>query len=204
MSSKEEILERIRRNTGKKYEMPDLNLDAITYADKISTFIQVLEASGGEAHLLSPDEDLNVVIRSYYPQAERIGSNLPDITCATFNPDDLAEVYRSQFTDTPYKVIEFPCAEPQPCAGHQDYVTDKDGNVIGISSVPTYSSHFHAMISHTIIDVDKAEEGREVLVQWGDYGKKIINLRARIAKFPYIHGVMDNRDYDLSTVPCGV
>lgn len=121
-----------------------------------------------------------------------------------FNPDDLAEVYRSQFTDTPYKVIEFPCAEPQPCAGHQDYVTDKDGNVIGISSVPTYSSHFHAMISHTIIDVDKAEEGREVLVQWGDYGKKIINLRARIAKFPYIHGVMDNRDYDLSTVPCGV
>ena len=91
MSSKEEILERIRRNTGKKYEMPDLNLDAITYADKISTFIQVLEASGGEAHLLSPDEDLNVVIRSYYPQAERIGSNLPGITCATFNPDDLAD-----------------------------------------------------------------------------------------------------------------
>lgn len=91
MSSKEEILERIRRNTGKKYEMPDLNLDAITYADKISTFIQVLEASGGEAHLLSPDEDLNVVIRSYYPQAERIGSNLPGITCATFNPDDLVD-----------------------------------------------------------------------------------------------------------------
>ena len=44
MSSKEEILERIRRNTGKKYEMPDLNLDAITYADKISTFISCVAA----------------------------------------------------------------------------------------------------------------------------------------------------------------
>lgn len=120
-----------------------------------------------------------------------------------FNPDDIADVLRSQFTDTPYKFMEFPCAEPQPCGGHQDYVTDKDGNVIGISSVPTYSSHFHAMISHTIIDVDKAEEGAEVLVQWGDYGKRIKNLRARIAKFPYIHGVMDNRDYDMTTVPYG-
>ena len=91
MSSKEEILERIRRNTEKRYEMPDLNMDAIAYEDKIDTFIKVLEASGGEAHLLAPQEDLNVVIRSYYPQAERIGSNLPGITCATFNPDDLTD-----------------------------------------------------------------------------------------------------------------
>lgn len=29
-------------------------------------------------------------------------------------------------------------------------------------------------------------------------------LRAVITKFPYIHGVMDNRDYDLSTVPSGL
>lgn len=121
-----------------------------------------------------------------------------------FDPEDLADVYRSQYTDTPYKYMDMPCAEPQPCGGHQDYVTDKDGNVIGVSAVPTYSSHFHTMISHAILDVDKIEEGKEVLVQWGDYGKRIKNLRAKIAKFPYIHGVMDNRDYDLSTVPSGL
>lgn len=120
-----------------------------------------------------------------------------------FNPDDLAEVYRSQYTDEPYKYMDMPCAEPQPCGGHQDYVMDTEGNVIGISAVPTYSSHFHAMIAHAIIDVDKCEEGRDVLVQWGDYGKRIKNLRAKITPFPYIHGVMDNRDYDLSTVPSG-
>lgn len=121
-----------------------------------------------------------------------------------FNPEDLADVYRSQYTAEPYKYMDMPCAEPQPCGGHQDYVTDKDGNVIGISAVPTYSSHFHAMISHAVVDIEKAEEGKEVLVQWGDYGKRIKNLRAKICKFPYIHGVMDNRDYDLSTVPSGL
>ena len=121
-----------------------------------------------------------------------------------FNPEDLADVYRSQYTAEPYKYMDMPCAEPQPCGGHQDYVTDQSGNVIGISAVPTYSSHFHSMISHAIVDIEQAEEGKEVLVQWGDYGKRIKNLRAKICKFPYIHGVMDNRDYDLSTVPSGL
>lgn len=121
-----------------------------------------------------------------------------------FNPDDLADVYRSQYTDDPFKFMEMPCAEPQPCGGHQDYVTDKSGNIIGYSAVPTYSSHFHAMISHAVIDIANAQEESEVLVQWGDYGKKIKNLRATVRKFPYIHGVMDNRDYDLSTVPFGM
>lgn len=115
-----------------------------------------------------------------------------------FNPDDLADLYRSQFTDAPYKFMEM------PCGGHQDYITDKNGNVIGYSAVPTYSSHFHVMISHAVVDIANAQKGTEVLVQWGDYGKKIKNLRATITKFPYIHGVMDNRDYDLSTVPYGL
>ena len=84
------------------------------------------------------------------------------------------------------------------------FVTDTEGNIIGISADPTYSSHFHTMISHAILDVEKIEEGKEVLVQWGDYGKRIKNLRATIAKFPYIHGVMDNRDYDVSTCPSGL
>ena len=120
-----------------------------------------------------------------------------------FDPDDIADVFRSQFTDEPYKLIEFPCAEEQPCGGHQDYVEDENGNIIGYSAVPTYSSHFHVMISQAILDIAEAEEGHEVYVQWGDFGKRIKKLRAKVAKYPYIHGVMDNRDYDLDTVPHG-
>lgn len=121
-----------------------------------------------------------------------------------FDVDDVTDVYRSQFTSEPYKYMDMPCADPQPAGGHQDYVTDLEGNVIGYSADPTFSSHFHTMISHAIIDINKAEEGTEVLVQWGDFGGRIKNIRATIRKFPYIYGVMDNHDYDLDTVPSGL
>ena len=121
-----------------------------------------------------------------------------------FNAEDLADVYRSQFTPEPYKYMDMPCADPQPAGGHQDYVTDSEGNVIGYSADPTYSSHFKTMISQAIIDIPQAEEGKEVLVQWGDFGGRIKNLRAKIVKYPYINGIQDNRDYDLSTVPSGI
>lgn len=121
-----------------------------------------------------------------------------------FCSEDLADVYRSQFTDEPCKYMDMPCADPQPAGGHQDYVTNAGGKVIGYSADPTYSSHFRTMISQAVIDISEAEEGREVLVQWGDFGGRIKNLRAKIVKYPFIHGVQDNRDYDLSTVPSGL
>ena len=99
MSSKEDILARIRQNTRTRYEMPDLKLDAITYEDKIHTFIEQLKAGGGEAHLLQPGEKVDEVICSYYPDAKRIASNLPEIGCATFNPDELSDPRELDGTD---------------------------------------------------------------------------------------------------------
>ena len=90
---------RIRQNTRTRYEMPDLKLDAITYEDKIHTFIEQLKAGGGEAHLLQPGEKVDEVIRSYYPDAKRIASNLPEIGCATFNPDELSDPRELDGTD---------------------------------------------------------------------------------------------------------
>ena len=120
------------------------------------------------------------------------------------NPDDIAEVIRSQFTDDPYKYIDFPCAEPQPAGGHQDHVTDQNGKEIGISANPTYSSHYKVMISHAVINVEEIEEGREVIIKWGDFGGKIKDIRATIRPFPYIRDVEDNKTYDLSSVPSGL
>lgn len=121
-----------------------------------------------------------------------------------YNADDLIDIYRSQFTDDPYKLMEWPCAVEQPAGGHQDYVTTRDGKVIGYASDPTYSSHYHLTVSQAILNIDEIEEGKEVIMKWGDFGGKIKDVRATIAKFPYIHDVMDNRDYDLSTVPSGL
>jgi len=129
------------------------------------------------------------------------------IVTLEFNKEDIIDVYASQFTDEPYKYMDMPCAVQQQCGSHQDYVTDKDGKVIGIASVPTYSSHYKVTAAHAILDIPEIEEGREVIVKWGDYGAKQKNLRATIRPFPYIRyigDVQDNRDYDLSTVPSGL
>lgn len=99
MSSKNDILSAIRNHTGKCYEMPDLALDAITYEDKIAKFAESLKAAGGEAVLLQPGDDINDMIRRHFPDAVRIASNVPGITCATFNPDDLDDPRELDNTD---------------------------------------------------------------------------------------------------------
>lgn len=89
MSSRDEILASIRKNTQTRYEKPDLEMKRISYPDKIEQFCAVSLAVGGEAAVLGNGEDINAVIKRQYPEAVRIASVLPEITCATFNPDEL-------------------------------------------------------------------------------------------------------------------
>ena len=50
MSSKEEILARIRQNTGTRYEKPDIAaMKRLAYPDKIEQFCAVSRAVGGTA-----------------------------------------------------------------------------------------------------------------------------------------------------------
>lgn len=111
MSTKDEILSRIRENTGRRYEMPDLTLDAITYEDRLSTFADNLKAAGGEAVVLQPGEDVNAVIRRAFPKVRRVASNLAGITCATFNPDDLDDPRELNGTDLSVVRASFGVAE---------------------------------------------------------------------------------------------
>lgn len=111
MNSKESILERIRSHTGTRYEKPEITLDAITYEDKIKQFSESLKAAGGETVVLQPGEDINELIRQYFPDAKRIGSNLPEITCATFNPDTLTNPRELDHTDLAVVTGRFGVAE---------------------------------------------------------------------------------------------
>lgn len=111
MSTKDEILSRIREHTGRRYEMPDLTLDAITYEDRVSTFADNLKAAGGEAVVLQPGEDVNAVIRRAFPKVRRVASNLAGITCATFNPDDLDDPRELNGTDLSVVRASFGVAE---------------------------------------------------------------------------------------------
>ena len=108
MSSKDSILASIRRHTGARHEMPELTLEAITYADKLATFSEVLAGAGGKAIELKPGEDVNEVIRREFPEAKRIASNLKEITCATFNPDGLTDPRELNGTDVSVAAVWLP------------------------------------------------------------------------------------------------
>ena len=94
MSSRENILQNIRNAVHKKYEKPELETlkkHALVYPDVIIQFQSMVKQVGGESHLLNKGEDINDIIIKAYPEAKRIASNISEISCATFNPDDVAD-----------------------------------------------------------------------------------------------------------------
>lgn len=98
MSSQNEILDNVKRHIKTKYDMPDLNFHGIQYSDKTSQFIEMSKLVGGDAIILG-DQNINELIRSLYPEAKVIASNLPEINIATVNPDETMEAHDLNGTD---------------------------------------------------------------------------------------------------------
>lgn len=112
MSSKNDILNRVKQNISIKYEMPDLDhIEGITYEDKLDKFMQMCKAVGGDARVIAPGEDVNELIKSLHPEAKAIASNLPEINIATVNPDDIDDPHELNGTDLGIIKGEFGVAE---------------------------------------------------------------------------------------------
>ena len=93
MSAREEILERLRKNTRETYDFPDLSgLNPITFPDPVAEFIKKTTTTAG-AKLIEMEESdsLNELIRKAYPEAKVLASNLPGIE-ADLNPDTVEHV----------------------------------------------------------------------------------------------------------------
>ena len=92
MSSREEILSRLRKNTSETYYMPDLSgLKPITFANPVAEFIKKTTTTAGAKLIeMRADDDLNVIVRQAYPDAKLIASNVPGVE-AGMNPDTVEE-----------------------------------------------------------------------------------------------------------------
>lgn len=93
MSAREEILERLRKNTRETYDFPDLSgLNPITFPDPVAEFIKKTTTTAG-AKLIEMEEsdNLNELIRKAYPEAKVLASNLSGIE-ADLNPDTVEHV----------------------------------------------------------------------------------------------------------------
>ena len=100
MSSKEEILKKYRDNVRERYDMPDLSdIQAITYPDPLLQFMTMTKSVGGNVIEVEPGHDVNQLIRELYPDAKEIASNLPEITIATRNPDEVSQAHDLNGTD---------------------------------------------------------------------------------------------------------
>jgi len=89
MSTRNEFMNALKKQSAVPYDMPELALEQISYADKTEQFIQISSFVGGKVIELKEGEDLNVLIKSLYPDAGNIASNLSGITIATVNPDNV-------------------------------------------------------------------------------------------------------------------
>ena len=100
MSSKEDILKKYRANIREQFDMPDLSdIRAITYPDPLLQFMNMTKSVGGNAIEVEEGRDVNELIRELYSDAREIASNLPEITIATRNPDEVGRARDLNGTD---------------------------------------------------------------------------------------------------------
>lgn len=97
--NKEELFQKLRANTREQYDMPDMDIQGITYPDTFKQFAEMTKTVGGQLVEAKTDDDINALIKSLYPEAKTFASNLPYITIAQKNPDTVAEAKDLDGTD---------------------------------------------------------------------------------------------------------
>jgi L-lactate dehydrogenase complex protein LldG len=99
MSSKNDIINNLKRHIKTQYDMPEIDIVGIQYPDKEAQFIEMSKFIGGQAVVLEAGQDINELIKSLYPEAKNIASNLPEINIATVNPDNIDDPHDLNGTD---------------------------------------------------------------------------------------------------------
>lgn len=102
MSSRDDILAKIRKNTVCNFPEPDyteLEEKAMTFPDVVKQFCDSLQTVGGQAVFYKDGDDVSAIIRRIYPAANKIASSMPAVTCATFDPNNLESPHELNGTD---------------------------------------------------------------------------------------------------------
>ena len=99
MGSKEDILVRLKKHAVDQVERPEMTFEPLTFFDPLVQLEKIMKAVGGNCVVLEKGQDVNEVIRNVFPDAKSIASNLPEVTCATVNPDTLDDLRELNGTD---------------------------------------------------------------------------------------------------------
>lgn len=118
-----------------------------------------------------------------------------------WNPEDVLDIYASLLRPgEEYKYLEIPGSPAhRRTYAHADHVL-KEGREVGVSSGTVYSYHFRKVISMAVLDNAETGLDNEVTVLWGDHGGRLKEVRAKVARFPYLTEGR-NRDIDVGAKP---
>lgn len=95
---KEELLNKLRRNVVRQFDMPSKPVDGIVYSDVTNQFVEMSKTVGAKVLEVKSSDDLNSVIRKAYPNAKIFVSSINGIE-ADLNPDTIASAADLNGTD---------------------------------------------------------------------------------------------------------
>lgn len=96
---KEELLQKLRRNTREQYDMPKDDIKGIAYDDTVAQFVEASKTVGAQVVMAQAGESLDSIVRRAYPDAKVIASDIAELSIATLNPDTVAEAQNLNGTD---------------------------------------------------------------------------------------------------------
>jgi len=105
-----------------------------------------------------------------------------------WNSDDVVDIFASLYREgEEYKTMELPTTPTwlENFLEHADRIL-LNGKEVGVSSGNIYSYYFRESLSMGCIDTELCEPGTELVVEWGDYGKRLKEVRVTVAPFPYL------------------
>ena len=95
---KEELLNKLRCNVVRQFDMPSKPVDGIVYSDVTNQFVEMSKTVGAKVLEVKSSDDLNSVIREAYPNAKIFASSINGIE-ADLNPDTIASAADLNGTD---------------------------------------------------------------------------------------------------------
>lgn len=95
---KEELLNKLRRNVVRQFDMPNKPVDGIVYSDVTNQFVEMSKTVGAKVLEVKSSDDLNSVIRKAYPNAKIFASSINGIE-ADLNSDTIASAADLNGTD---------------------------------------------------------------------------------------------------------
>jgi glycine cleavage system aminomethyltransferase T len=117
--------------------------------------------------------------------------------------DDILDIHRSQYQGgEPYRDISTPNDLSYFRGVMRADKVLKNNKEIGISTGRMNSYFYRNMISICSVDAEFSDLGTEVVVLWGDEGTRQKEIRAKVARYPYVDKDR-NETVDVSTIPFG-